>query len=251
MDYKIPVITSARAEAFATKIVIVPDMANSNLAIDGEYIIEITSIGDVTGTYRVINNITQKVIGEYTVSSSVINNIIPGFSLTITSTFASDIQNNSTMVGDYVIVVTKAGTTELSPTVEVITEREYTITIDFVELKNFVDSLPWEENKYCHVYGLNEGYISKEAFVHFTEGLKNLLTNIENNIETVKDYIVNIEAMPYGKLIVNSGYTIAIAGGLSEIVPDTSESWKVLELRIRATGDYTGEIKFFNRIKSK
>lgn len=133
--------------------------------------------------------------------------------------------------------------------------QEYIIAIDFVELKNFVDALQWEENKYCHVYGLNEGYISKESFVHYIEGLKNLLTKIETNINTenntVKDYIEQIEKTQDGKFIVNSGYTIAIASGLSEVVLDTSESWKVLELRIKATNDYTGEVKFVNRIKSK
>lgn len=134
-------------------------------------------------------------------------------------------------------------------------EQTYTIAIDFVGLKTFVDTFQWEENKYCHVYRLNEGYISKDAFVHYLEGLKNLLTKIETNINTENDavisYIDQMEKMEDGKFIINAGYTITIASGLSEIVPDASESWKVLELRIQSTGEYAGEMKFVNRIKSK
>lgn len=132
-----------------------------------------------------------------------------------------------------------------------IADITYTITIDFAGLNSIIDSLIWEENKYCHLYDIGSNYISKEGFVHYIEGFKNLLTKIENNINDVGIYIEQIEKTIDGKLLNNYGYTIAIASGLSEIVPDASESWKTLELRIIATGDYTGEIKIVNRIKSK
>jgi hypothetical protein len=117
-----PIAIGIGAEAFATKITVSPDPANKYLAEDGEYIIEATYIGsNNVGTYRVINNLTQEVIGEYTVSDTANLNTIPGFALQVTSTYVADENDNSLIsVGDYVRINTTAGLTEIPSTVNVL-----------------------------------------------------------------------------------------------------------------------------------
>lgn len=125
---KIPTVsdkiaTSNGAIEFANKVNVTLDTANSYLAVDGEYIIEVTYVDATVGTYRVINNITQEVIGEYTVSSTVSVNAIPGFSLKVTSTSVLDTEgNNLISVGDYIRIITTAGLTELPSTAEVLAD---------------------------------------------------------------------------------------------------------------------------------
>lgn len=112
--------TSVGGQAFYTKINLADDAANAYLAVDGNYIIEVTYVDPVAGTYRVINDDTKEIMGEYAVSDAT-NNVIPGFALSITSTYKEQEvtdpidgtveTKNVINVGDYVRVTTTAGLT--------------------------------------------------------------------------------------------------------------------------------------------
>jgi hypothetical protein len=98
------------------------------LVEDGEFVVEITYIEDSmshsdighkpSGAYRVINNVTKEIVGEYGVSTVANVNAIPGVKLTISDVFIADTDGESvTKVGDYVIVKTTAGKTEVEPSI--------------------------------------------------------------------------------------------------------------------------------------
>lgn len=98
------------------------------LVEDGEYLVEITYIEDSfshsdighkpSGAYRVINNITKEIVGEYGVSTIANVNAVPGIKLTIDDVFVAGADGESeTAIGDYVIIKTTAGKTELEPSI--------------------------------------------------------------------------------------------------------------------------------------
>lgn len=96
--------------AFKAVITALVDANNQHYVQDGEWKIEVTYVDSENGAYRVINTLTQEIIGEYGVDSADKYNVIPGVKLTVTTT-------NGTAVGDYVLVKTTAGKTEKDATV--------------------------------------------------------------------------------------------------------------------------------------
>jgi hypothetical protein len=113
---------------FKQQVNVVVDPNSEYLVEDGEFVVEITYIEDSmshsdighkpSGAYRVINNVTKEIVGEYGVSTVANVNAIPGVKLTISDVFIADTDGESvTKVGDYVIVKTTAGKTEVEPSI--------------------------------------------------------------------------------------------------------------------------------------
>jgi len=114
--------TTAGSIAFKNEITCIVDGVNPYLVQDGEFRIEISYIDEIagfgSGAYRVINNATQEIIGEFNVSATPVTNVIPGCLLTVTSTFVTGPNGLETEIGDYVLVKTAAGKTETEATVD-------------------------------------------------------------------------------------------------------------------------------------
>lgn len=88
---------------------------NEYLVEDGEWLLEITYVHPTAGSYRVINNITKEVMGEYGVSDEFKTDLIPGIKIQVVSTFRADgmdSEESITKVGDYILFTTEAGKTE-------------------------------------------------------------------------------------------------------------------------------------------
>ena len=94
--------------------------------IDGSYTLEISYLEDAwdhadsahvnCGTYRVIDNASKKIIGEWGVSGDYNEEAVPGLKLKIEDLFVPDSEGESiTKVGDSVTIVTKAPKTEIEP----------------------------------------------------------------------------------------------------------------------------------------
>lgn len=98
----------------ASNITVAVNGTKGYLVEDGEWLIEVTYVDSVNGAYRVINNTTKEIVGEYAVSATSIEGIIPGVDLTVKST-------NGTLVGDYITVKTVAGKTETDAKAEIVT----------------------------------------------------------------------------------------------------------------------------------
>ena len=85
-----------------------------HLVEDGEWIIEASYVDGDMSAYRVINDLTKEIIGEYAVSEEPITNAIPGVSLVVKPFGLNKDENNDQIinVGDYVKILTTAGKTE-------------------------------------------------------------------------------------------------------------------------------------------
>jgi hypothetical protein len=135
-------VATAGSLAFKNEITCIVDGANPYLVQDGEFLIEISYIDEIagpgSGSYRVINNLTQEIIGEFNVSASPIVNVIPGCLLTVISTFV----NGETEIGDYVLVKTTAGKTETEATVDFNPTVSDPMTMTFSQnLQDIIQSL--------------------------------------------------------------------------------------------------------------
>mgnify|MGYP000937368263 CR=1 FL=1 len=226
------VSTGAGAVALGSKVTVALDSANEYLAVDGEYIIEVTYVDPTLGTYRVINNITQEVIGEYTASETASVNAIPGFTLKVTSTFEDGENGSVIALGDYIKVVTTAAITELPSTVAVITtpdsygDAQYNAdlaalftseTLKITNIDNLVNGTyrmivtgtttpvveVYEANNLLYtITSQEESYPEIIPGVTFNLNLEDLLTNIVIgdviDIQTVKN--VNTEVPAEGSL---------------------------------------------------
>ena len=114
-------IATSGSIAFKDEITCIVDGANPYLVQDGEYLVEISYIDEIagvgSGAYRVINNLTQEIVGEFNVAATPIVNVIPGCLLTVTSTYVTGPGGLETEIGDYVLIKTTAGKTETEATV--------------------------------------------------------------------------------------------------------------------------------------
>jgi hypothetical protein len=122
------------ASAWKNKITILPDTDNVHLTQDGEWLVEVIYVdeqedhesGLQRGAYRVIDNLTKEIIGEYGVDANPKYGIIPGLKLTITDTFVAGEDGSSVVgIGDYVLVTTTAGKTESEAQVDFVTGTGY------------------------------------------------------------------------------------------------------------------------------
>jgi len=101
---------------------------NEYLVQDGSYTLEISYIEDAwdhsetnhvnVGCYRVINNQTKQIVGEWGVSGEWNEEAVPGLKLKIEDVFVPNSEGESiTKVGDAVIITTKAPKTEIEANV--------------------------------------------------------------------------------------------------------------------------------------
>lgn len=85
------------------------DTSAGYMVEDGKWKIEVAYVDEVAGAFRVIDEETREIIGEYGVSATALKKVIPGVNLTVTSTFFDDGAGGSTIkVGDYAIIETRA-----------------------------------------------------------------------------------------------------------------------------------------------
>lgn len=93
---------------FASYCSSVVNVNKDYLVQDGNWRIEVTYSDAIAGAYRVLNDDTGEVLGEYSASSTPNSDAIPGISLTVTSTYKDNEGVSSIQVGDYVLVQTLA-----------------------------------------------------------------------------------------------------------------------------------------------
>ena len=119
---------NAAGVRFKNNIDAVVDDKGDYLLVDGSYTLEISYIEDAwdhadtahvnCGCYRVIDNSSKKIVGEWGVSSEWNYDAIPGLKLRIEDVFVPNEEGESiTKVGDYVTITTKAPKTEIEPAV--------------------------------------------------------------------------------------------------------------------------------------
>lgn len=100
------------------------DLENKHFIVDGTWRIEVTYASQFDGCYRIVNNDTNELIGEYVAEAGVINTAIPGCKLIIPSTYkkphdSTNEEDNMIAAGDYFILVTEACKTEIEATATV------------------------------------------------------------------------------------------------------------------------------------
>lgn len=125
-EYNIVAQANARSLALKNQITAVVNDNQEYNIIDGSYTLEISYLEDAwdhadsahvnCGTYRVIDNASKKIIGEWGVSGDYNEEAVPGLKLKIEDLFVPDSEGESiTKVGDSVTIVTKAPKTEIEP----------------------------------------------------------------------------------------------------------------------------------------
>lgn len=120
-DVDILAVNANDSSDFKQQITCLVDPTNQHYVQDGEWVIEITYIdedaGLGSGAYRVLNNVTKEIIGEYAVNGKPRLDAIPGVQLTVNSTYVVDATTSelTTQIGSYVLVRTIAGKTEKEP----------------------------------------------------------------------------------------------------------------------------------------
>ena len=158
-EYKIIAQPNERSLQLKGEITLIPDDDNEYQIVDGSYTLEITYLEDAfdhadsahvnCGCYRVTDNATKKIMGEWGVSEEYNREAIPGMKILIKDVFVPDKDGNSiTHVGDSVTITTQAPKTEIEPQVvfdETITQYSQKLRESFLALnKDKVD----DESKY-------------------------------------------------------------------------------------------------------
>lgn len=231
---------SASSEAFKSNIVLARNTANDYLVEDGEYIIEVTYVSATLGTYRIINNLTTEIVGEYAVSDTAID-AIPGFKLTINST--SDI-NGLIAVGDYVKVVTTAGLTQQPSTITkltTVTDVAYSYNVDFADNVEFtistLDNLV--SGKYTFIMDKTHStfnVINNENGESVYEGVIGGETSYPEVIPGVT-FILNVAAIP-DTVIDNDAFEVEIVKTENASIPAEKTVYYVSYKYKKADEDY-------------
>lgn len=91
---------------------------NSYRVIDGNWRIEVTYAAEQDGCYRIVNNDTNEILGEYAVSD-LPNTVIPGIKVVVKSTYYEKNGENAINIGDYIIIKTTARKTEQEAAIKI------------------------------------------------------------------------------------------------------------------------------------
>ena len=123
-EYKIHALANERSLQLRDQITVVVNDNKEYEIVDGSYTLEITYLEDAfdhadtahvnCGCYRVTDNSSKKILGEWGVSEEYNTEAIPGLKIKITDLFVPDVNGDSiTHVGDSVTITTKAPKTEI------------------------------------------------------------------------------------------------------------------------------------------
>lgn len=137
---KVPALPGSQVLSESTTAVI----ENGYLVEDGEWLLEITYVHPVAGAYRIINNKTKEVMGEYSVSDEFRKDLIPGVNIKVETTFRAesvDSEESITQVGDFILLETIAPKTEREAFIEL---KDDTSTD--LELEKCINNLSIENN---------------------------------------------------------------------------------------------------------
>jgi hypothetical protein len=205
--------------------------------VDGSYTLEITYLEDAfdhsdsahinCGCYRVTDNSSKKIIGEWGVSNDFNTTAVPGLKLKITDLFVPDTTGESiTKVGDSVTITTIAAKTEIEPQVvfdETVPGYSQKLRESFVPVnKEEVKSA--EDYKYFLVTDSDEvisGTYDLEVVDSATKEVQ--ITRVSDNtviygpkkVDAVSEYLNIIPGITFllpdfDKDVVNTGDTVRI-----------------------------------------
>lgn len=205
--------------------------------VDGSYTLEITYLEDAfdhsdsahinCGCYRVTDNSSKKIIGEWGVSNDFNTTAVPGLKLKITDLFVPDTTGESiTKVGDSVTITTIAAKTEIEPQIvfdETVPGYSQKLRESFVPVnKEEVKSA--EDYKYFLVTDSDEvisGTYDLEVVDSATKEVQ--ITRVSDNtviygpkkVDAVSEYLNIIPGITFllpdfDKDIVNTGDTVRI-----------------------------------------
>ena len=205
--------------------------------VDGSYTLEITYLEDAfdhsdsahvnCGCYRVTDNSSKKIIGEWGVSNDFNTEAVPGLKLKITDLFVPDTTGESiTKVGDSVTITTIAAKTEIEPQI-VFDEtvpgysqklRESFVPVNKEEVKSAEDYkyflLTDSDEVISGTYDL-EVVDSATKEVQITRVSDNTVIYGPKKVDAVSEYLNIIPGitflLPYfDKDVVNTGDTVRI-----------------------------------------
>jgi hypothetical protein len=205
--------------------------------VDGSYTLEITYLEDAfdhsdsahvnCGCYRVTDNSSKKIIGEWGVSNDFNTEAVPGLKLKITDLFVPDTTGESiTKVGDSVTITTTAAKTEIEPQIvfdETVPGYSQKLRESFVPVnKEEVKSA--EDYKYFLVTDSDEvisGTYDLEVVDSATKEVQ--ITRVSDNtviygpkkVDAVSEYLNIIPGITFllpdfDKDVVNTGDTVRI-----------------------------------------
>ena len=205
--------------------------------VDGSYTLEITYLEDAfdhsdsahvnCGCYRVTDNSSKKIIGEWGVSNDFNTTAVPGLKLKITDLFVPDTTGESiTKVGDSVTITTIAAKTEIEPQIvfdETVPGYSQKLRESFVPVnKEEVKSA--EDYKYFLVTDSDEvisGTYDLEVVDSATKEVQ--ITRVSDNtviygpkkVDAVSEYLNIIPGITFllpdfDKDVVNTGDTVRI-----------------------------------------
>ena len=182
-EYKVISQANERSLQLKGQITIVPNDDLQYQIVDGSYTLEITYLEDAfdhadsahvnCGCYRVTDNASKKIMGEWGVSEEFNTAAIPGLKIQIKDLFVPDADGNSiTHVGDSVVIKTQAPKTEIEPQIvfdETITQYSQKLRESFLPLnKDKVD----DESKYEYFMIVDsDEFVSGQFVVQVTDPL--------------------------------------------------------------------------------
>src|SRR5574344_1004087 len=125
-EYAVVALANERSLQLKEQIEVVVNDNKEYLIKDGSYTLEITYLEDAfdhadsahvnCGCYRVTDNASKKIIGEWGVGTKFNMDAVPGLKIKIQDLFVPDKDGESiTKVGDSVTITTKAPKTEIEP----------------------------------------------------------------------------------------------------------------------------------------
>jgi hypothetical protein len=126
------------------------------------------------------------------------------------------------------------------------------INFNFSELSQYLTNLSNEfvSGQYTTLYSTNVGAVSKTAFVSELNGLQTLLNLINSNPSELDKYVAHVPKIN-DQFILQTGYTITTANNICRAVPNTIESWNVLQLRVEVLDITHCVVNLSFRIKSR
>lgn len=175
-EYKVIAQANERSLQLKDQITLVVNDNKEYELVDGSYTLEITYLEDAfdhadsahvnCGCYRVTDNASKKIIGEWGVSEEYNDKAIPGLKIKIEDLFVPNVEGESiTTVGDSVTIITKAPKTEIEPQIvfdETITQYSQKLRESFLALnKDEVE----DESKYEYFMITDSDEVINGSFV--------------------------------------------------------------------------------------
>ncbi len=126
------------------------------------------------------------------------------------------------------------------------------VVMNFEEMRKVLDIAEneWEDGRFTAAWTINHGNVKKEDYMDDIQSMRDLLQSYEQDLSRLEEHIINVRKKKNGEFWKGSVVTIRYLEYVSEYYTDFTNSWNVLQLRLKVLDNHTSNLELIYQFET-